>query len=725
MSHEHHHHDEHEGCKCHEHHHHDEHEGCECHEHHHHEHHHEHEGCGCHHHHHEGSQRAKLATIIVAALLLIVAVIIEKRCSLPTWQLLLVYLVPYLLVGFETLKEAAEGLLHGEPLNENFLMTVATIGALAIGFMPGAEAQFPEAVFVMLFFQVGELFEGYAEGKSRKSIAHLMNIRPEVVHVTSPNPSEGGGTSPNPSEGGGTSPNPSEGGGQDTFVEDVSPEEVAVGSTILIKPGERVPLDGIVVEGKTSLNTVALTGETLPRNVAEGDEVVSGCVNLSGVVKVRTTKSYGESTVSKIINLVEHAADHKSKSEAFITRFARVYTPIVVALAVLLAVIPILITAFGGTLSPAFGGIRGGIYRALLFLVVSCPCALVLSIPLTFFAGIGGASRKGILIKGANFMDILSKVKTMVFDKTGTLTYGQFEVTAVHPDYSKSEERELLHLAAHVEHYSTHPIAEALRNAFPEEATDGCEVSDVEEIAGQGIRARVGDKIVCVGNTKMMETIGVEWHDCHHVGTIIHVAIEDTTSRPRLLYAGHVVINDKVKEESSQAIAQLKRQGVERIVMLTGDRKEVADSVARELNINEYHAELLPADKLEFLENYMRSEEREETSKIAFVGDGINDAPVLARADVGIAMGGLGSDAAIEAADVVLMDDNPSKIATAISIARRTLSIARQNVVFAIGVKVAVLLLALFGLATMWMAVFADVGVTVLAVLNAMRALRA
>ena len=728
MSHEHHHHDEHEGCKCHEHHHHEhhhEHEGCGCHE---------HEGCGCHHHHHhEGSQRAKLATIIVAALLLAVAVIIEKRCSLPTWQLLLVYLVPYLLVGFETLKEAAEGLLHGEPLNENFLMTVATIGALAIGFMPGAETQFLEAVFVMLFFQVGELFEGYAEGKSRKSIAHLMNIRPEVVHVTSPNPSKGGE--------------------QDTFVEDVSPEEVAVGSTILIKPGERVPLDGIVVEGKTSLNTVALTGETLPRNVAEGDEVVSGCVNLSGVVKVRTTKSYGESTVAKIINLVEHAADHKSKSEAFITRFARVYTPIVVALAVLLAVIPILITAFGGTLSPAFGGIRGGIYRALLFLVVSCPCALVLSIPLTFFAGIGGASRKGILIKGANFMDSLSKIKTMVFDKTGTLTYGQFEVTAVHPDYpgsedssryevrdtmyengfSGSEERELLHLAAHVEHYSTHPIAEALRNAFPEEATDGCQVSDVEEIAGQGIRARVGDKIVCVGNTKMMEAIGVEWHDCHHVGTIIHVAIEDTTSHPRtsapshprLSYAGHVVINDKVKEESGQAIAQLKRQGVERIVMLTGDRKEVAASVARELNINEYHAELLPADKLEFLENYMRSEEREETSKIAFVGDGINDAPVLARADVGIAMGGLGSDAAIEAADVVLMDDNPSKIATAISIARRTLSIARQNVVFAIGVKVAVLLLALFGLATMWMAVFADVGVTVLAVLNAMRALRA
>ena len=721
MSHEHHHHDEHEGCKCHEHHHHEhhhEHEGCECHE---------HEGCGCyHHHHHEGSQRAKLATIIVAALLLVVAVVIEKRCSLPTWQLLLVYLVPYLLVGFETLKEAAEGLLHGEPLNENFLMTVATIGALAIGFMPGAETQFPEAVFVMLFFQVGELFEGYAEGKSRKSIAHLMNIRPEVVHVTSPNPSKGGGTSPNPSKG----------GGQDTFVEDVSPEEVAVGSTILIKPGERVPLDGIVIEGKTALNTVALTGETMPREVAEGDEVISGCVNLSGVVKVRTTKSYGESTVAKIINLVEHAADHKSKSEAFISRFARVYTPIVVVLAVLLAVIPIIIIALGGSLSPSFGGIRGGIYRALLFLVVSCPCALVLSIPLTFFAGIGGASRKGILIKGANFMDILSKVKTMVFDKTGTLTYGQFEVTAVHSMFSGSEERELLHLAAHVEHYSTHPIAEALRNAFPEEATDGCEVSDVEEIAGQGIRARVGNRMVCVGNTKMMDAIGVKWTACQHdVGTIIHVAIEDTTSHPRtsapshplLLYAGHIVINDKVKDDSPEAIAQLRKRGIERIVMLTGDRKEVAAAVASELHINEHHAELLPADKLEFVENYMRLVPRTsylETSKIAFVGDGINDAPVLARADVGIAMGGLGSDAAIEAADVVLMDDKPSKIAAAISIARRTLSIARQNVVFAIGVKVAVLLLALFGLATMWMAVFADVGVTVLAVLNAMRALR-
>ena len=516
-------------------------------------------------------------------------------------------------------------------------------------------------------------------------------------------------------------------------MEDVSPEEVAVGSTILIKPGERVPLDGIVIEGKTALNTVALTGETMPREVAEGDEVISGCVNLSGVVKVRTTKSYGESTVAKIINLVEHAADHKSKSEAFITRFARVYTPIVVVLAVLLAVIPIIIIALGGSLSPSFGGIRGGIYRALLFLVVSCPCALVLSIPLTFFAGIGGASRKGILIKGANFMDILSKVKTMVFDKTGTLTYGQFEVTAVHSMFSGSEERELLHLAAHVEHYSTHPIAEALRNAFPEEATDGCQVSDVEEIAGQGIRARVGDKIVCVGNTKMMDAIGVKWTACQHdVGTIIHVAIEDTTSHPRtsapshprLLYAGHIVINDKVKDDSPEAIAQLRKRGIERIVMLTGDRKEVAAAVASELHINEHHAELLPADKLEFVENYMRSEEREETSKIAFVGDGINDAPVLARADVGIAMGGLGSDAAIEAADVVLMDDKPSKIATAISIARRTLSIARQNVVFAIGVKVAVLLLALFGLATMWMAVFADVGVTVLAVLNAMRALR-
>ena len=669
MSH-HHHHEEH-SCGCHEHkHHHEEHGACCCHEH--------------HHHHHEESQTKKLVLIVVAAILLIAAVVIEKHCALKTWQLLLVYLVPYLLVGHETLKEAAEGLAHGEPFNEHFLMSVATIGALCIGFLPGAETQFPEAVFVMLFFQVGELFEGYAEGKSRESIAHLMDIRPDValLEVRGENGEVRGMT--------------------------VSPSDVPIGSIILVKPGERVPLDGIVIEGRTSLNTVALTGESIPREIAEGDEVISGCVNLSGVIKVRTTKSFGDSTASKIIELVEHAADHKSKSETFITRFARIYTPIVVCAAIALAILPPIIIAITSHLSP-LASFPTWLYRALMFLVVSCPCALVLSVPLTFFGGIGGASRKGILIKGANYMDILSKVNTVVFDKTGTLTHGQFAVTAVHPQ--SCDERQLLHLAAHVEHFSTHPIGAALRDAFPDEATDGCQVSEVDEVAGQGIRARVGNQVVCVGNTKMMEAVGAEWHPCHHTGTIIHVAIDGT-------YAGHIVINDKVKDDSAEAIAQLRQMGIDRMVMLTGDQKGVAEEVARQLNIAEYHAELLPTDKLEILSSLL------SPRITAFVGDGINDAPVLARADVGIAMGALGSDAAIEAADVVLMDDKPTKIALAIGIARRTLRIARQNVAFAIGVKVAVLLLAAFGLATMWMAVFADVGVTVLAVLNAMRALR-
>jgi Cd2+/Zn2+-exporting ATPase len=449
------------------------------------------------------------------------------------------------------------------------------------------------------------------------------------------------------------------------------------------------------------LNTVALTGESLPRDVKVGDEVISGCVNLSGVLRVRTTKAFGESTVAKIINLVENAGENKSQSEAFITRFARVYTPIVVFLAIALAVIP---TLLGGAFAT-------WLYRALMFLVVSCPCALVISVPLTFFGGIGGASRKGILVKGANYMDVLAKVGTVVFDKTGTLTHGQFSVTAVHPD--ECDENELLHLAAHVEHFTTHPIGAALRDAFPDEATDGCEVSEVEEIAGHGIRAKVGGRIVCVGNTKMMDSIGAKWHDCHHVGTIIHVAIDGQ-------YSGHIVINDKIKDDSAEAIEALKNLGVEKTVMLTGDRKEVADNVAKTLGLSEYHAELLPADKVKYIANGQWAVD----SFVAFVGDGINDAPVLARADVGIAMGGLGSDAAIEAADVVIMDDKPSKIALAIKIARRTLAIARQNVWFAIGVKIAVLILAALGIATMWLAVFADVGVTVLAVLNAMRALR-
>ena len=655
------------------------------------EHHHEHHHCdSCahehehhHEHHHEHNLRVQLSIIFATVNLLILAYFIEHRLALSTWQLLLVYLVPYLIIGHKTLHEAWEGITAGDMFNEHFLMSVATIGALCIGFLPGAETEFPEAVFVMLFFQVGELFEAYAEGKSRDSIAHLMNIRPDIAHVEVNNQTE-----------------------------DVRPEEVDVNTIIIIRPGEKVPLDGVVVEGASSLNTVALTGETLPHDVTIGDEVISGCVNLSGVLRVRTTKVFGESTVSKIIRLVENAGEHKSQSETFITRFARIYTPIVVFAAILIAISPFILSIFNYQLS-----ISVALYRALMFLVVSCPCALVISVPLTFFGGIGGASRQGILVKGANYLDVLAKVNTVVFDKTGTLTHGQFAVEAVHPD--SCDEHQLLHLAAHVEHFSTHPIGAALRDAFPDEATDGCQVTDVEEVAGEGIRARIGDKTVCVGNTKMMNRIGAQWHDCHHVGTIIHVAING-------IYAGHIVINDKIKDDSAEAIQCLHALGVKRTVMLTGDRQEVASYVAHQLGITEYHAELLPADKvakIESLINPLYLEGAGGGSPLAFVGDGINDAPVLARADVGIAMGGLGSDAAIEAADVVLMDDQPSKIALAIRNARRTLAIARQNVAFAIGVKVAVLLLAACGFATMWMAVFADVGVTVLAVLNAMRAL--
>ena len=645
---------------------------------------HEHE-----HHHEEHSLKKQLWLIIITAVLLVVAVVIEHyplsiiHYPLNKWQLLLVYLVPYLLIGHETLHEAWEGIMKGDAFNEHFLMSIATIGALCIGFLPGAETEFPEAVFVMLFFQIGELFEGYAEGKSRDSIAHLMDIRPDIAHL------EDG--------------------------KDVSPESVGVGEMIVIRPGEKVPLDGVVIDGTSALNTVALTGESLPRDVNVGDEVISGCVNLSGVLRVRTTKAFGESTVSKIISLVENAGECKSQSETFITRFARIYTPIVVFAALALAIIPPLLIAITQDLSP-ITLFPTWLYRALMFLVVSCPCALVISVPLTFFGGIGGASRKGILIKGANYMDVLAKVDTVVFDKTGTLTHGQFAVEAVHPD--TCDEHQLLHLAAHVEHFSTHPIGAALRDAFPDEATDGCQVSDVEEIAGHGIRARVGDQVVCVGNTKMMDAVGAKWHDCHHVGTIIHVAIDGQ-------YAGHIVINDQIKSDSAEAIAQLQALGINKTVMLTGDRKEVADHVANKLNLSEYHAELLPADKVAIVDKLITNTQHPSpNTSLAFVGDGINDAPVLARADVGIAMGGLGSDAAIEAADVVVMDDKPSKVALAIRIARRTLKIARQNVWFAIGVKVAVLILATFGLATMWLAVFADVGVTVLAVLNAMRALK-
>lgn len=654
-------------CKC-----------CNTHEHgHSHDHHHEHE-----HHHHEhgeGGLRGKLLLIAATVFLLIAAVIVEHNTSLATWQLLLVYLVPYLLIGHDTLGEALEGIAKGDMFNEDFLMSVATIGALCIGFLPGAETQFPEAVFVMLFFQVGELFEGYAEGRSRESISHLMDIRPDVANV------ERNGT-----------------------VESVKPEEVSVGETIVVRPGEKIPLDGIIVEGATSLNTIALTGESCPRDVEEKDEVVSGCINLTGVIRVKTTKTFGESTVSKIIRLVESADENKSRSESFITRFAHVYTPIVVFAALALAFIPPFFSADG--YATAFST---WLYRALIFLVVSCPCALVISVPLSFFGGIGAASRRGILIKGSGYMDTLANLGTVVFDKTGTLTHGEFAVEAVHP--SDFDEHELLHLAAHVEHFTTHPIGAALRNAFPSEAIDGCKIEEVEEITGRGIRAKVSGRTVCVGNGKMMEDIGLEAHNCHLAGTIIHVAVDGK-------YAGHIVINDKIKEDSAEAITSLKRLGVEKTVMLTGDREAVGKDVAERLGLDEYHAELLPADKVAHVERLIR--EKAEGKSLAFVGDGINDAPVLKRADVGIAMGALGSDAAIEAADVVLMDDKPSKISTAIDIARRTIHIARENVVFAIGVKVAVLLLATVGLGNMWMAVFADVGVTVLAVLNAMRTLR-
>lgn len=551
-------------------------------------------GCGCKHEHEEGSLKQKIILIVSTAVLLAGAVFVEKTYSLATWQLLIVYLIPYLLIGHDTLMEAWEGITEGDIFNEDFLMAIATIGALCIGFLPGSDTEFTEAVFVMLFFQVGELFEGYAEGKSRDSISHLMEIRPDTAHVE-----------------------------REGSVAAVSPEEVEIGETIVIKRGEKVPLDGIVIEGSALLDTVALTGESVPREIKVGEEIYSGCICSKGNVKVRTTKSFGESTASKIIALVEDADQHKSKSEAFITRFARVYTPIVVCVAVALAIVPPLLGAMG--IASGFFGMDNfadnfplWLNRALIFLVVSCPCALVISVPLTFFGGIGGASRQGILVKGSNYMDVLAKVGTVVFDKTGTLTHGEVLV----------------------------------------QADEGAPV----------------------------------------------------------------VVNDSIKEGSHQAIMQLKQLGVEKTVMLTGDYEEIGKRVADEIGLDEYHAQLMPADKLVHVERLLT--EKPEGKSLAYVGDGINDAPVLKRADVGIAMGGLGSDAAIEAADVVLMDDDPSKIATAIRIARRTIGIAHQNVWFAIGVKIAVLILATFGLATMWMAVFADVGVTVLAVFNAMRALR-
>ena len=623
--------------------------------------------------------KKKLIRIILTAVLLAGAWLVEHFATLPMWQVLLVYLIPYLVISYDVLGEAVEGIMEGDPFDENFLMSIATIGALLIGFLPGAEPQFIEGVFVMLFFQLGELFEHYAEDKARDSISELMDIRPDVANVE-----------------------------RNGVVASVSPEEVKIGETVIVKPGEKIPLDGRVLEGSSSLNTVALTGESMPRDVSAGMEVISGCVNLSGVLKVQVEKAYSESTAAKIIQLVEEAGDNKSRSESFIRRFARVYTPIVVIAALALAVIP---PFFYDSYAPAFGV---WLYRALTFLVVSCPCALVISIPLTFFAGIGGASHKGILIKGGNYMDALAKLSTVVFDKTGTLTRGTFDVEAIHPE--KLSEHELLHLAAHVERYSTHPIALALRMAYANEK-DNCTVEDIQETAGQGITATVNNQKVSVGNSRLMATLGVTIPTCKrctsHAGTIVHVAIDGE-------YAGHIVISDQLKADAVKAIESLKLLGVSKTVMLSGDKREVVEQVAEQTKVTEYYAELLPTDKVKHVERLIAEKNAGET--IAFVGDGINDAPVLARADVGIAMGALGSDAAIEAADVVLMDDKPSKIALAIELSCRTIFIAKENAWFAIGIKVAVLLLATFGMASMGLAVFADVGVMVLAVLNAMRA---
>ena len=621
-------------------------------------------------------QKRNLMRIIVAAILMIV-LHFAPVSGMVRFGL---YLVPYLIIGYDILWKAFKGVKNRQPFDESLLMAIATLGAIILAVYE--DGDYTEAIGVMLFYQIGEWFQSYAVGKSRRNISELMDIRPDYANVEREN-------------------------GQ---LEAVDPDEVEVGTIIVVKPGEKIPIDGEVVEGSSTLNTSALTGESLPREVESGDEVISGCININGLLKVRTTKEFGESTVSKILDLVENASSRKSKAEDFISKFARVYTPAVVAAAIALALVPPLVRmGFMGV--PADWDVW--IYRALTFLVISCPCALVISIPLSFFAGIGGASKAGVLVKGSNYLETLSKVKTVVFDKTGTLTKGVFQVTAAHPQ--EMSEKELLHLAAHVERYSTHPIAASLRAAYPNES-DSCRVEAVEEIAGEGIRAHVNGNVVCVGNSKMMEAVGAEWYDCHRhaAGTVIHVSINGK-------YAGHVIISDVVKETSKAAIAALKSVGVARTVMLTGDAKEVADAVAKELGIDQVRSELLPADKVQNVEELLM--ENKGNGNLAFVGDGINDAPVLTRADIGIAMGAMGSDAAIEAADVVLMDDDPMKISRAIRISRKCLAIVNQNTWFSIGIKLVVLLLGVVGIANMWFAIFADVGVMILAVLNAMRAL--
>lgn len=624
-------------------------------------------------------QKRNLIRILLASAMLVVLSLLPVKGI----GRLFLYLIPYFVVGYDILQKAVRGIYHRQAFDEALLMSVATIGALALAVydgLHGGEANYTEAIAVMLFYQIGEWFQSYAVGKSRRNISALMDIRPDYANVER----------------------------ADGTLFRVDPDEVEVGDTIIIQPGEKIPIDGVVKVGASTLNTAALTGESAPREVAPGDEVISGCVNLNGVLRVETTKRFEESTASKILELMEEASSRKSHSENFIAKFARIYTPIVVVSAVALAILPGFVRLLLGE-SPHWGT---WIYRALTFLVISCPCALVISIPLSFFAGIGAASRIGVLVKGSVYLETLSKARTMVFDKTGTLTKGVFKVTAIHPDEMK--ERELLHLAAHVERYSRHPIAESLRAAYPEEK-DNCTVEEVEEIAGRGVRALVNGKTICVGNAKFMEEIGAGYKNCHHAGTILHVAIEGR-------YAGHIVISDVVKDHAVSALQSLKNCGIDRMVMLTGDSEAVASQVARELGIKEFHADLLPADKVLQVEALM-DETEGRNRKLAFVGDGINDAPVLSRADIGIAMGAMGSDAAVEAADVVLMDDDPNRISMAIRLSRRCLRIVKENILLAIGIKLACLFLGAIGIANMWFAIFADVGVMMIAVLNAIRCL--
>ena len=619
-------------------------------------------------------QKKMLLRIIIAAVML------AALYFLPVtgWLRLGLYLVTYLVIGYDILKKAGQGIANGRVFDENFLMAVATVGAFALAIYEKS-GDYNEAIAVMLFYQVGELFQSYAVGKSRKNISALMDIRPDYANIE-----------------------------QDGKLVQVDPDEVAVGTVIVVQPGEKAPIDGVVVEGSSTLNTSALTGESLPRDVHEGDEIISGCINMTGVLKIRTTKAFGESTVSKILELVENSSSRKSRSEDFIAKFARIYTPVVCYGALVLAVLPPVIRLVGGM----DGQWEQWIYRALTFLVTSCPCALVVSIPLSFFAGIGGASHEGILIKGSNYLETLSQVKTVVFDKTGTLTKGVFEVTAVH--HSDMDEQKLLEYAALAECASSHPISKSLQRAYGK-AIDRSRVTDIQELSGHGVTAVVDGHPVAAGNSKLMEQLGIPYHDCHSVGTIIHMAVDGQ-------YAGHIVISDVVKPHAKEAIEALHKAGVEKTVMLTGDAKKVADAVAAELGVDEVHSELLPGDKVDKVESLLAQQSGK--AKLAFVGDGVNDAPVLGRADIGIAMGAMGSDAAIEAADIVLMDDEPLQIAKAIRISRKCIGIVYENIVFALAVKFACLVLVAIGLADMWAAIFADVGVMVLAVLNAIRALR-